>query len=144
MYLNTLVPAIGSKKNALRVGRGIGSGLGKTAGRGHKGQKARSGGYHKINFEGGQMPIQRRLPKMGFKSQKSKSRDELNLSYVATLGLEEISIDILRSLDIIQHKIKKVKLIGTAEIKQPITIKGLEVTKSARTAIESAGGRIED
>ena len=144
MYLNTLVPAIGSKKNAVRVGRGIGSGLGKTAGRGHKGQKSRSGGYHKINFEGGQMPIQRRLPKMGFKSQKSKSRDELNLSYIATLGLEEISIDILRSLDIIQHKIKKVKLIGTAEIKQPITIKGLEVTKSARTAIESAGGRIED
>ena len=144
MYLNTLVPAIGSKKNAVRVGRGIGSGLGKTAGRGHKGQKARSGGYHKINFEGGQMPIQRRLPKMGFKSQKSKSRDELNLSYVATLGLEEISLDILRSLDIIQHKIKKVKLIGTAEIKQPITFKGLEVTKAARTAIESAGGRIED
>jgi len=144
MYLNTLVPAIGSKKNAVRVGRGIGSGLGKTAGRGHKGQKSRSGGYHKINFEGGQMPIQRRLPKMGFKSQKSKSRDELNLSYVVSLGLEEISLDILRTLDIIQHKIKKVKLIGTAEIKQPITIKGLEVTKSARTAIEGAGGRIED
>jgi len=144
MYLNTLVPAIGSKKNAVRVGRGIGSGLGKTAGRGHKGQKSRSGGYHKINFEGGQMPIQRRLPKMGFKSQKSKSRDELNLSYVVSLGLEEISLDILRTLDIIQHKIKKVKLIGTAEIKQPITIKGLEVTKSARAAIEGAGGRIED
>ena len=129
MYLNTLVPAIGSKKNALRVGRGIGSGLGKTAGRGHKGQKARSGGYHKINFEGGQMPIQRRLPKMGFKSQKSKSRDELNLSYVATLGLEEISLDILRSLDIIQHKIKKVKLIGTAEIKQPITVTSAHVRR---------------
>lgn len=144
MYLNTLVPAIGSKKNAVRVGRGIGSGLGKTAGRGHKGQKSRSGGYHKINFEGGQMPIQRRLPKMGFKSQKSKSRDELNLSYVVSLGLEEISLDILRTHDIIQHKIKKVKLIGTAEIKQPITIKGLEVTKSARAAIEGAGGRIED
>jgi len=144
MYLNTLAPAIGSKKNAVRVGRGIGSGLGKTSGRGHKGQKSRSGGYHKINFEGGQMPIQRRLPKMGFKSQKSKSRDELNLSYIATLGLEEISIDILRSLDIIQHKIKRVKLIGTAEFKLPIIIKGLEVTKSARTAIESAGGRIEE
>lgn len=144
MYLNTLAPAIGSKKNAVRVGRGIGSGLGKTSGRGHKGQKARSGGYHKINFEGGQMPIQRRLPKMGFKSQKSKSRDELNLSFVASLGLEEISLEVLRTLDIIQHKIKKVKLIGTAEIKQPITIKGLEVTKSARTAIEAAGGRIED
>jgi large subunit ribosomal protein L15 len=144
MYLNTLAPAFGSKKKAIRVGRGIGSGFGKTSGRGHKGQKSRSGGYHKINFEGGQMPIQRRLPKMGFNSKIARIKDELSLSYVESLGLEEISIELLKAHDIIQHKIKRVKIIGTAEITRPIVMKGIEVSKSARAAIENAGGRIED
>lgn len=144
MYLNTLAPAFGSKKKAIRVGRGIGSGFGKTSGRGHKGQKSRSGGYHKINFEGGQMPIQRRLPKMGFSSKIARIKDELSLSYVESLGLEEISIELLKAHDIIQHKIKRVKIIGTAEITRPIVMKGIEVSKSARAAIENAGGRIED
>jgi large subunit ribosomal protein L15 len=144
MYLNTLAPAFGSKKKAIRVGRGIGSGFGKTSGRGHKGQKSRSGGYHKINFEGGQMPIQRRLPKMGFNSKIARIKDELSLSYVESLGLQEISIELLKAHDIIQHKIKRVKIIGTAEITRPIVMKGIEVSKSARAAIENAGGRIED
>jgi large subunit ribosomal protein L15 len=144
MYLNTLAPAFGSKKKAIRVGRGIGSGFGKTSGRGHKGQKSRSGGYHKINFEGGQMPIQRRLPKMGFSSKIARIKDELSLSYVESLGLEEVSVELLKAHDIIQHKIKRVKIIGTAEITRPIVMKGIEVSKSARAAIENAGGRIED
>lgn len=144
MYLNTLAPAFGSKKKAVRVGRGIGSGLGKTSGRGHKGQKARAGGYHKINFEGGQMPIQRRLPKMGFKSKTAKFKDELRLDFLASLGVNEISLDLLIANDIVQHKIKRVKVIGTAELTQPLFLKGLEVTKSARAAIENAGGKVED
>lgn len=143
MFLNTLAPAFGSKKKAVRVGRGIGSGIGKTSGRGHKGQKARAGGYHKINFEGGQMPIQRRLPKMGFKSKIALIRDEINLSQIEKLGLDEISIEILQAHDVIQHKIKRVKIIGHAEISRPIVIKGLEATKTARDLIEKAGGRIE-
>jgi large subunit ribosomal protein L15 len=144
MYLNTLAPAFGSKKKAIRVGRGIGSGFGKTSGRGHKGQKSRSGGYHKINFEGGQMPIQRRLPKMGFSSMIARIKDELSLSYVESLGLEEVSVELLKAHDIIQHKIKRVKVIGTAEITRPMVLIGIEVSKSARAAIENAGGRIED
>jgi len=144
MFLNTLAPAFGSKKKAVRVGRGIGSGVGKTSGRGHKGQKARAGGYHKINFEGGQMPIQRRLPKMGFKSKMALVKDEINLSQIEKLGLDEISIEILQAHDVIQHKIKRVKIIGHAEINRPIVIKGLEATKAARDLIEKAGGRIED
>jgi large subunit ribosomal protein L15 len=144
MFLNTLAPAFGSKKKAVRVGRGIGSGIGKTSGRGHKGQKARAGGYHKINFEGGQMPIQRRLPKMGFKSKMALIKDEINLAQIEKLGLDEITIEILQAHDIIQHKIKRVKIIGQAEVSRPIVVKGLEATKSARAAIENAGGRIED
>ena len=144
MFLNTLAPAYGSKKKAIRVGRGIGSGIGKTCGRGHKGQKARAGGYHKINFEGGQMPIQRRLPKMGFKSKSALFRDEINLAHVVALGWDEINLELLQAHDIIQHKIKRVKIIGQAEVNRPIVVKGLEITKSARAAIENAGGRIED
>lgn len=144
MFLNTLAPAEGSKKNPHRVGRGIGSGLGKTSGRGHKGQKARAGGYHKINFEGGQMPIQRRLPKMGFKSKTAQYRDELTLAQINHLALEEISLEILKAHDVIQHKINRVKIIGTGEITRSVVLKGIEVTKSARAAIENAGGRIEN
>jgi large subunit ribosomal protein L15 len=144
MRLNTLAPAPGSRKPAVRLGRGIGSGLGKTSGRGHKGQKARAGGYHKINFEGGQMPIQRRLPKMGFKSKTAQYRDELTLAQINHLGLEEISLEILKAHDVIQHKINRVKIIGTGEITRSVVLKGIEVTKSARAAIENAGGRIEN
>lgn len=143
MFLNTLAPAHGSKKKAIRVGRGIGSGIGKTSGRGHKGQKARAGGYHKINFEGGQMPIQRRLPKMGFKSKKAQFKAELNLAYVAELNLDEISVANLQAYDLIPRKIQRVKLIGGVELSKPLVLKGIEVTKSAREAIEKAGGRIE-
>ena len=144
MHLNTLSPANGSRKNAIRVGRGIGSGVGKTCGRGHKGQKSRSGGFHKINFEGGQMPIQRRLPKMGFKSKIASIKQELSLDSLARLDLSEVTIEILRAHDIIQHKIKRVKIIGTGTISKAIVLKGIEATKSARAAIETAGGRIED
>ena len=144
MHLNTLSPANGSRKNAIRVGRGIGSGVGKTCGRGHKGQKSRSGGFHKINFEGGQMPIQRRLPKMGFKSKIASIKKELSLDSLSRLDLSEVTIEILRAHDIIQHKIKRVKIIGTGTISKPIVLKGIEATKSARAAIETAGGRIED
>lgn len=144
MYLNTLAPAFGSKKKAIRVGRGIGSGIGKTCGRGHKGQKARAGGYHKINFEGGQMPIQRRLPKMGFKSKLALVKTEMNLSQIVDSGWDEVNIELLKAHDLVQHKIKRVKIIGQAEVNRPIVIKGLELTKNARAAIENAGGRIED
>jgi large subunit ribosomal protein L15 len=144
MFLNTLAPAEGSKKNPHRVGRGIGSGLGKTSGRGHKGQKARAGGYHKINFEGGQMPIQRRLPKMGFKSKIAKIKDELSLAAIDALGLEEITIELLQAHDVIQRNIKRVKVIGNGTVSKAIVLKGIEATKSARAAIETAGGRIED
>lgn len=144
MHLNTLSPAKGSRKSAIRVGRGIGSGVGKTCGRGHKGQKARAGGFHKINFEGGQMPIQRRLPKMGFKSKIATIKQELSLDAISRLDLPEISIEILKAHDIIQNKIKRVKIIGTGTISKAIVLKGIEATKSARAAIETAGGRIED
>jgi len=144
MRLNNLAPAPGSRKPAVRLGRGIGSGLGKTSGRGHKGQKARAGGYHKINFEGGQMPIQRRLPKMGFKSRTAQFKDEMTLDQLQNLSFEEISIEILKAHDIIQHKINRVKVIGTGEITRPVVLNGIEVTKSARAAIENAGGRIEN
>ena len=144
MHLNTLSPAKGSRKSAIRVGRGIGSGVGKTCGRGHKGQKARAGGFHKINFEGGQMPIQRRLPKMGFKSKIATIKQELSLDALDRLDLSEISIEILKAHDIIQHKIKRVKIIGTGSISKAVVLKGIEATKSARAAIETAGGRIED
>ena len=144
MRLNTLAPAPGSRKPAVRLGRGIGSGMGKTSGRGHKGQKARAGGYHKINFEGGQMPIQRRLPKMGFKSKIAQYKDEMTLAQINNLGLEEISLEILKAHDIIQHKINRVKIIGTGEITKSVVLKGIEVTKSARAAIENAGGSIEN
>lgn len=123
MFLNTLAPAEGSKKNPHRVGRGIGSGLGKTSGRGHKGQKARAGGYHKINFEGGQMPIQRRLPKMGFKSKIAKIKDELSLAAIDALGLEEITIELLQAHDVIQRNIKRVKVIGNGTVSKSIVLK---------------------
>ena len=143
MNLNTLSPAPGSKSDRRRVGRGIGSGLGKTCGKGHKGQKSRAGGYHKINFEGGQMPIQRRLPKMVFKSRVGKTVDEVNLTELAKLTVDLIDMDALRSAGLISNAIKDVKIILSGEITKAVHIKGLRITKGARKAIEDLGGSIE-
>jgi large subunit ribosomal protein L15 len=143
MNLNTLSPDPGSKTNRRRVGRGIGSGLGKTSGKGHKGQKARAGGFHKINFEGGQMPIQRRLPKMGFKSRVGKTVDEVNLSELAKLNVELIDIDALKTAGLINKAIREVKVILSGEITKSVKLKGLRVTKGARKVIEDLGGSVE-
>ena len=143
MNLNTLSPDPGSKTNRRRVGRGIGSGLGKTSGKGHKGQKARAGGFHKINFEGGQMPIQRRLPKMGFKSRVGKTVDEVNLSELAKLTVELIDIDALKAAGLVNKAIREVKVILSGEITKAVKLKGLRVTKGARKLIEDLGGSVE-
>lgn len=143
MNLNTLAPAVGSKTSSKRVGRGIGSGLGKTSGRGHKGQKARSGGYHKINFEGGQMPIQRRLPKLGFKSRVSKHTDEITLTELGKVNVSPVNLDALKDAGLITKSIRSVKIILSGELASPIHLKGLRVTKGARKMIEDLGGSIE-
>lgn len=142
MNLNTISPDPGSKPPRKRLGRGIGSGLGKTGGKGHKGQKARAGGYHKINFEGGQMPIQRRLPKMGFKSRVAKTIDQVTLDELASLKVETIDLDALKAAGLINKSIREVKVILSGEINTPLKLKGLRLTKGARAAIEQAGGSI--
>ena len=144
MRLNTLKPADGSKKDRKRAGRGIGSGLGKTCGRGHKGQKSRSGGYHKIGFEGGQMPLQRRLPKVGFNSRKSRFVDELRLNELALVDAPVIDLDALRAANLISREISSVKVFASGSIDKAVTLKGIRVTKGARAAIEAAGGKIEE
>jgi large subunit ribosomal protein L15 len=144
MRLNTLKPAAGSKKDSKRVGRGIGSGLGKTCGRGHKGQKSRSGGFHKIGFEGGQMPLQRRLPKVGFSSRKSRFADELRLNELALAGTDVVDLDALKSANLVSREVKTVKVFASGTIEKAVTVKGLKVTKGARAAIEAAGGKIEE
>jgi large subunit ribosomal protein L15 len=144
MNLNTLSPDEGSKPSRKRLGRGIGSGLGKTSGKGHKGQKARAGGYHKINFEGGQMPIQRRLPKMGFKSRVAKTIDQVTLSELAGLNEKIIDLALLKASGLVNKSIREVKVIVSGEINVPLTLKGLRTTKGARAAIEQAGGSIEE
>jgi len=144
MRLNTLKPAAGSKKNSKRAGRGIGSGLGKTGGRGHKGQKSRSGGFHKIGFEGGQMPLQRRLPKVGFTSRKSRFADELRLNELALVDGDVVDLEALKSANLISREVKTVKVFASGAIEKAVTVKGLKVTKGARTAIEAAGGKIEE
>ncbi|RUR18145.1 50S ribosomal protein L15 [Legionella sp. km535] len=144
MNLNSLSPDPGSRPPKKRLGRGIGSGLGKTSGKGHKGQKARAGGYHKINFEGGQMPIQRRLPKMGFKSRIGRTVDEVCLSELAKLTADVIDLKVLREAGIINSSIKDVKVILSGELTTAIKLKGLRVTKGARLAIEGLGGSIEE
>ncbi|HEN5532366.1 TPA: 50S ribosomal protein L15 [Legionella pneumophila] len=144
MNLNTLSPDPGSRPSRRRVGRGIGSGLGKTCGKGHKGQKSRAGGYHKINFEGGQMPIQIRLPKMGFKSRVGRTIDEVSLGELAKLNDEVIDLVALRKAGLINNSIKDVKVILSGELTAAIKLKGLRVTKGARSAIESLGGSIEE
>jgi len=144
MNLNTLSPAPGSRTNRKRLGRGIGSGLGKTSGKGHKGQKARAGGFHKINFEGGQMPIQRRLPKMGFKSRVGKLIAEVNLNELATLKVDVIDIEALKAAGLINKSIREAKVILSGELASAVKLKGLRVTKGARKVIEDLGGSIEE
>ena len=144
MKLNELSPAEGSKKDRKRVGRGIGSGDGKTAGRGHKGQKSRSGGFHKVGFEGGQMPLQRRLPKRGFASRTARYNDEVRLYQLQVMKADVIDLETLRAEKIIGHDISKVKVINTGALDRAITIKGLAVTKGAQAAIEAAGGKVEE
>lgn len=144
MHLNTLKPAPGSKKDAKRVGRGIGSGLGKTGGRGHKGQKSRSGGFHKIGFEGGQMPLQRRLPKMGFTARKSRFADELRLHEIASVDADIVNLEALKKANLVSKHILQVKVIASGTIDKAVKLSGIKVTKGARAAIEAAGGSIED
>jgi len=144
MNLNTLSPDPGSKPPKRRLGRGIGSGLGKTSGKGHKGQKARAGGYHRINFEGGQMPIQRRLPKMGFTSRVGRTVDQVCLSELAKLNVEVIDLQALRAAGLITSAIRDVKVILSGKLTTAIKLKGLRVTKGARQAIEGLGGSIEE
>lgn len=144
MRLNTLKPHPGSTSVAKRPGRGIGSGIGKTGGRGHKGQKSRSGGYHKVGFEGGQMPIQRRLPKIGFSSRIGRVTDEIRLNELASLDVDVIDIDALKAARLITKNVERVKVILSGKIEKAVTVKGLMLTKGAKSAIEAAGGKVED
>ncbi|MBJ7539546.1 50S ribosomal protein L15 [Marinomonas transparens] len=144
MFLNTIKPAAGSKHAAKRVGRGIGSGLGKTGGRGHKGLKSRSGGSVKPGFEGGQMPLQKRLPKFGFTSRQAKYVAEVRLNELAAVNAEVVDLAALKGADILGHQIKTARVILSGSIDKAITIRGLKVTKGARVAIEAAGGKVEE
>lgn len=141
-YLNLLQPAT-PRATKKRVGRGIGSGLGKTAGRGHKGQKSRSGGYHKVGFEGGQMPIQRRLPKYGFTSRKGLVREELRLQDLERFEGVEVTLETLRKAGFVRHNTKFVKVFLKGELSKSLNLKGICVTQSAKAAIEKAGGSVE-
>ena len=143
MQLNDLHPAEGSRKTGKRVGRGIGSGLGKTCGRGHKGQKARSGGFHKVGFEGGQMPLQRRLPKVGFNSRMARTSAEVRLHELANIDADVIDIAALIAADIVPASTQKAKVIASGEINKAVTLKGIAVTPGAKKAIEAAGGSIQ-
>ena len=142
MELNDIKPAAGAKKNRRRVGRGIGSGLGKTAGRGHKGQKSRAGGYHKVGFEGGQMPMQRRLPKRGFKSHLLKYNAEVTLTQLERLGADEVDLLTLKQAKLVGELAKVVKVIKSGELKRKVALKGIGATAGAKAAIEAAGGSV--
>ena len=144
MRLNTIKSAGGSRTTAKRVGRGIGSGLGKTCGRGHKGQKSRAGGYHKVGFEGGQMPIQRRLPKVGFRSRKSLTTAEIRLSELNAVEGDTVDLLSLRAAGLITENVTQVKIFQSGEINKAVTVKGVRVSKGARAAIDAAGGKVED
>jgi large subunit ribosomal protein L15 len=144
MNLNTIAPAPGATKDAKRVGRGIGSGNGKTCGRGHKGQKSRSGGFTKRGFEGGQMPLQRRLPKVGFSSRKSSSTTEIRLDVLQNIGLESVDLLALKSAGVVSDNILRVKVIASGDITNAVTLKGLSATAGAKKAIEAAGGKVEE
>jgi large subunit ribosomal protein L15 len=142
MELNGIKPAAGAKKARRRVGRGIGSGLGKTAGRGHKGQKSRAGGYHKVGFEGGQMPLQRRLPKRGFKSQSAKFNAELSLAALERLGAADVDLLSLKQAGLVGELIRVVKVIKSGELKRAVKLTGIGATAGAKAAIEAAGGSV--
>ena len=142
MELNTIKPAEGSKKARRRVGRGIGSGLGKTAGRGHKGQKSRAGGFHKVGFEGGQMPLQRRLPKRGFKSAALKYTGEVTLADLERLGAAEVDLVVLKQAGLVGQMIKTVKVVKSGELTKKVALKGIGATAGAKAAIEAAGGSL--
>jgi len=144
MYLNTIKPAEGAKTNAKRVGRGIGSGFGKTCGRGHKGQKSRSGGLPKPGFEGGQMPLQRRLPKVGFSSRTKREYSEIRLHELVKVENDVIDLLALKKAKIVAHHIKRVKVIASGKIEKAVQLKGIAVTKGALSAIQAAGGTIEE
>jgi large subunit ribosomal protein L15 len=141
-YLNIIAP-LHARKDNKRVGRGIGSGKGKTCGRGHKGQKARAGGFHKVGFEGGQMPIQRRLPKFGFTSRKQLRSDELRSGVLNTLGDELITLDLLKAKGLIRSKIRYLKVFNQGEITRPVKLKGIRVAASVKEMIEKVGGSVE-
>ncbi len=142
MELNSIKPAAGAKRAPRRVGRGIGSGLGKTAGRGHKGQKSRAGGFHKVGFEGGQMPLQRRLPKRGFKSRTAAFSAELTLAALQRLGAEEVDLLTLKKAGLVGEQIKTVKVIKSGELQRKVALKGIGASAGAKAAIEAAGGSV--
>jgi len=144
MRLNTIKPAAGSKRDAKRVGRGIGSGLGKTAGRGHKGQKSRSGGFNKVGFEGGQMPLQRRLPKVGFRSRLAMVTAEIRLSELNAMDVDVVDVAALQAANLVSKNIKRAKVMLSGKIEKAVTLKGIRATKGAREAIEAAGGKVEE
>jgi large subunit ribosomal protein L15 len=143
MQLNTIKPAEGSKKARRRVGRGMGSGLGKTAGRGHKGQKSRAGGFHKVGFEGGQMPLQRRLPKRGFKSALKKTRAEITLGELQRLDKAEVDLLTLKAAGLVRDLVTVVKVIKSGELSRKVVLKGIGATAGAKAAIEAAGGSVQ-
>ena len=143
MRLNELSPARGAKKEGKRRGRGHSAGQGKTSGRGQKGQHARSGGYHKVGFEGGQMPLQRRLPKRGFASRSARYNAEVRLYQIQAMKADVIDLEALKAEHVVGHDAKKVKVINTGAIERKVTVKGLGVTKGAQAAIEAAGGKVE-
>jgi large subunit ribosomal protein L15 len=143
MKLNSIQPAEGSRSERKRVGRGIGSGLGKTGGRGHKGQKSRSGGFHKVGFEGGQMPLQRRVPKVGFRSAVNRHTAELRLYQINAIDADVIDLDALKKAGLVGGSTRKVRLVNTGEIERAVTVRGIHVTAGAVKAIEAAGGKVE-
>ncbi|MAZ44322.1 MAG: 50S ribosomal protein L15 [Legionellales bacterium] len=144
MRLNEMAPAVGSKKAAKRVGRGCGSGLGKTCGRGVKGQKSRSGGYHKVGFEGGQMPLQRRLPKFGFTAHKSHTREEVRLGELNKMASDVVTLESLKEAGLIRKSTKDVKVMLKGELTKALTLKGIKISKAAKAAVEAAGGKVEE
>jgi large subunit ribosomal protein L15 len=144
MRLNDLKPAEGARKEGKRVGRGIGSGSGKTCGRGHKGQKSRSGGYHKVGFEGGQMPLQRRVPKVGFSSRVGRVTDEIRLHELNGMDVDVIDLAALKAANLVRKDVQHVKVMASGKIEKAVSLKGIRVTKGAREAIEAAGGKIEE
>ncbi len=144
MRLNDLHPAAGSRTRAKRVGRGAGSGLGKTGGRGQKGQKSRAGGNPHVWFEGGQMPLQRRLPKLGFTSRKARFNDEVKVGELGSLEADEIDLPTLKTLGLVARRARRVKIIAGGELGRAVTVRGIPVTRGARSVIEAAGGKVED